>query len=251
MFTAEIDGTRLAYTDTLTGLPLLCLHGGMGVDGRSLDVPGIRNLAGFGIRLVIPDQRGHGLSGVGTDEDYTHKRWINDVRQLAQHLGLLRFSLLGHSYGGFLALEYALRWPGSLTHLILVGTSAGPVRTPTRAFPNDSALREYFREVWPLLFAGDDKHWELFDALGFHAGPYNAAFARELPAYDLRERINELDVPMLLIVGRNDAYLSHMEWLAERTKHAKLCVIEGAGHFPFVEKPDEFVNVTSAFLSGA
>jgi len=250
MFTAEIDGAHLAYTDSLTGHPLLCLHGGMGVDARSLDVPGIRNLADFGIRLIVPDQRGHGLSSVGTDADYTHTQWVNDARQLAQQLGLSHFGLLGHSYGGFLALEYALRWPESLTHLILVGTSAGPVRAPTRTFASDSAVRDYFREVWPLLFAGDDKRWELFDTIGFHAGPYNAAFARELPAYDLRERINEIQVPMLLVVGRNDVYLSHMEWLATHAKHAKLCVIESAGHFPFVEKPEEFVRVTSAFLSG-
>jgi proline iminopeptidase len=251
MFTAEIDGARLAYTDTLTGLPLLCLHGGMGIDARSLDVPGVRNLASLGIRLIVPDQRGHGLSSAGTDADYTHTRWVDDVRRLAQLLGLSRFALLGHSYGGFLALEYALRWPKSLTHLILVGTSAGPVRAPTRTFESDSAVREYFGEVWPMLFTGNDKHWELFDMIGFHAGPYNAAFARELPAYDLRERINEIEVPMLLVVGSNDAYLSHMEWLAAHARHAKLCVIESAGHFPFVEKPEEFVRVTSAFLSGA
>src|SRR5262249_5908815 len=149
MFTAEIDGALLAYTDSLTGLPLLCLHGGMGVDARSLDVPGIRNLASSGIRLIVPDQRGHGLSSKGTDADYRHQRWVNDVRQLTQVLTLSRFALLGHSYGGFLALEYALQWPESLTHLILIGTSAGPVRAPIRTFPTDSAVRDYFRNVWP------------------------------------------------------------------------------------------------------
>jgi proline iminopeptidase len=247
--TAEITGGKMTYSDIGTGLPLICLHGGMGVDARSLWVPGILNLAGFGIRLIIPDQRGHGQSPGGGNADYTHARWVADVRELATHLGLSRFALLGHSYGGFLVLEFAVRWPQSLTHLVLVGTSAGPVRASTRTFTTDSELREFFRGVWPFLFVGDNKHWELFDAVRFHAAPYNAAFSRELPAYDVRDRIAAINVPMLLIVGRHDAYLPHMEWLASHAKKATLCVIEGVGHFPFVEAPDKFLNAVASFLS--
>jgi proline iminopeptidase len=248
MATAEVNGTRLAYSDIGSGVPLLCLHGGMGIDAGSLRVPGILDLARHGIRLIIPDQRGHGESSSGKDAEYTHGTWAADARGLAQHLGLPRFALLGHSYGGFLALEYAARWPRSLTHLILVATSAGPVRVRADVFPGEVELREYFREAWPRFFQGEDKHWEVFDASKFSAEAYNAAFTRELPAYDLRNHAADIDVPMLLIVGKQDAYLPHMEWLAKHARKSMLCVLEDVGHFPFLESPEEFQMAVVSFL---
>jgi len=105
--TADINGVTISYSDIGSGTPLLCLHGGMGVDSQTLHVPAILNLSEHGIRVIIPDQRGHGKSSRDNGAGYTHETWAADVRSLARHLGLSRFALLGHSYGGFLALEYA------------------------------------------------------------------------------------------------------------------------------------------------
>ncbi len=184
--TATVNGVRLSYSDMGHGIPLVCLHGGMGVDTASLRVPGILDLAQLGIRLVIPDQRGHGDSERTTQSDYSHSVWTADVHDLAESLGLRKFALFGHSYGGFLALEYATRWPESLSHLILVATSAGPVSAQAAAVVTDADLREHFRSVWPRFFVGDDKHWPLFESLQFSVDAYKAAFARELPNYDFR-----------------------------------------------------------------
>src|SRR5438093_9766678 len=60
--TATVNGVRLSYSDIGHGIPIDCLHGGMGVDAASLHVPGILDLAQLGIRLIVPDQRGHGES---------------------------------------------------------------------------------------------------------------------------------------------------------------------------------------------
>ena len=246
---ASVNGATLSYSDVGTGAPLVCLHGGMGVDGRTLRVPGVLDLSTRGLRVIVPDQRGHGASSRGADSEYTHHTWASDVRALAEQLGLARFALLGHSYGGFLALEYAVRWPDSLTHLVLVSTSAGPVRASTATFATDAELGRHFRARWPLFFAGDDKQWPLFDGLDFSAAAYNAAFARELPAYDRRAQAEALNVPLLLVVGSQDAYRPHMEWLAARARLASLCVIQRVGHFPFLEAPDEFQSVVAAFVT--
>ena len=245
-----VNGVRVAYSDIGNGLPLICLHGGMGVDANSLHVPGILELAGLGIRLVIPDQRGHGRSSRSTAAAYTHGTWAADVHHLAHALQLQRFALLGHSYGGFVALEYAKRWPESLTHLVLVATSAGPVAACAADVSTDSDLREHFRRVWPFFFAGDNKHWALFESLEFSADAYKAAFERELPLYDVRNDVAQLDVPTLLIVGRQDPYLSHMEWLATNIEKAELCVLDDVGHFPFVEAAGLFIERVAAFLTG-
>jgi len=244
-----VNGIRIAYSDSGEGTPLLCLHGGMGVDRASLEVPGILRLAGDQIRLIIPDLRGHGQSGTSSITEYTHDTWVGDVRALVAHVGLSSVALLGHSYGGFLALEYARRWPETLTHLVLVATSAGPVRAQMPAANDDATLREQFRALWPHFFSQAEKHWDIFNAISFSAQPYNAAFGHELPKYDVRDVIRALDVPMLLIVGRDDAYLSHMEWLVANAKNARLRVLDGAGHFPFVEAEEEFATEVTSFLN--
>jgi proline iminopeptidase len=108
--TATVNGVRLTYSDIDCGVPLLCLHGGMGVDAGALRVPGILDLAKLGVRVIIPDQRGHGQSDRSSPSEYSHGTWATDAHDFTQGLGLSRFALLGHSYGGFLALEYAKRW---------------------------------------------------------------------------------------------------------------------------------------------
>ena len=156
--TATVNGIRLTYSETGRGVPLLCLHGGMGVDAGTLHVPGILNLAKLGVRVIIPDQRGHGKSERSSQSKYSHHTWAVDAHDLAQSLGLSPLALLGHSYGGFLALEYAKHWPESLTHLILVATSAGPISVQPADVSTDADLREHFRSIWPRFFVGDDKH---------------------------------------------------------------------------------------------
>jgi proline iminopeptidase len=247
--TATVNGIRLTYSDTGRGVPLLCLHGGMGVDAGALRVPGILDLAEFGVRVIIPDQRGHGRSERSSQSEYSHGTWVVDAHDLAGSLGLSRFALLGHSYGGFLALEYAKRWPESLTHLVLVATSAGPVSVQAANVSTDADLREHFRSVWPRFFVGEDKHWPLYETLQFSADAYTAAFTRELPQYDLRRQVPELDMPTLLIVGSGDPYCAHMEWLAEHIPNATLCALDGVGHFPFVEAAAQFTQRVAAFIN--
>jgi proline iminopeptidase len=221
----------------------------MGVDAGALQVPGILDLAKVGVRVIIPDQRGHGKSERCSQSEYSHRTWVVDAHDLAGSLGLSRFALLGHSYGGFLALEYAKRWPESLTHLVLVATSAGPVSVQAAHVSTDADLREHFRSVWPRFFVGEDKHWPLFATLQFSADAYTAAFTHELPRYDLRKQISGLDMPTLLVVGSDDPYCAHMEWLADHIPNARLCVLDGVGHFPFVEAAEQFTPQVAAFIN--
>jgi proline iminopeptidase len=246
---AVTGGVRLAYWRQGSGLPLLCLHGGMGIDSASLRVPGLLSLSKEGVDLVVFDQRGHGASDRPPAATYTHQQWATDARLLARELGWSRYALLGHSYGGFIALEHAVRWPQPVTHLILVASSAGPLSLPPLTFRSEAELRAYFQKNWPRFFAKADKHWELFDALQFSLDPFNAAFGHELPRYDLRDRMRDLALPTLLIVGSQDPYLAHMERLAGQLPQASLRVYDGVGHFPFIETPAAFREAVTTFLA--
>jgi proline iminopeptidase len=246
-----VTGTTLAYHDWGRGRPLVSLHGGLGVDAAYLQVPGILGLAGDGRRVLLYDQRGHGASGRSAPVEYTHARWGEDLRELAVALGLDRFALLSHSYGGFLALEFAVRHPQLLTALVLVGTSAGPVPAVPPPVADDTGLREFFRGRWPHFFAVPDKHWEVFERLTFSREPFEAAFRRELPRYDLRERVAGLAVPTLLVAGGEDPYRADLEWLAGRLPRSRLVVLPGVGHLPFLEEPEAFRAAVDRFLREA
>ena len=245
----KVRGGFIAYTERGSGRPLVCLHGGMGIDGGSLRVPGIHDLADHGIHVVIPDQRGHGRSSrLPAPLLYSHARWASDARDFARRLGFEQFALLGHSYGGFIALECASRWPEAVTHLVLVATSAGPVVAATTRVRSAGELRTYFERVWPRFFADGDPRWPLFRTLLFSAAPYNAAFARELPRYDVRAQAARLQMPTLLIVGSGDPYRGPMEWLAEHLPRVRLVVFDRTGHLPYVERPGAFTNEVAAFF---
>jgi proline iminopeptidase len=248
---ADIKNAELAYTREGSGVRLLCVHGGMGIDSASLRVPGILDLAQRGCEVAIFDQRGHGDSSKLASSDYTNELWATDAFNLARHFGWSKFAILGHSYGGFTALEYAVRWPQTLSHLVLVATSAGPVIATLAACSTDQELHDYFAKLWPEFFAGSDKHWEVFERLRFSLPPYNAAFGHELPEYDLRSGVRAIAVPTLLIVGSEDHYKPHMEWLARELPNASLHVLPSVGHFPFFEASEAFLQTVSVFLSAA
>jgi proline iminopeptidase len=249
MATLEVNGCRIRYRQWGEGRPLVCLHGGLGIDSSYMDCPSLRELAARGCRVILYDQRGHGRSARPGEATYTHAAWVDDLRAFADGLDLTTFALLGHSYGGFLSLEFALRHASRLSHLVLVGCSAGPVAT--RWFSpaaNDPDLREALRRRWPSLFAGDDKHWERFERMRFSAAAYNAAFGGELPRYDLRDWLGELAVPTLLVAGSEDPYAAEMRAMLPSIPRGKLEIIEGAGHLPFLERPGIFSAAVGRFL---
>jgi len=248
---AAINDTNLAFKDYGSGSPVLCLHGGMGIDSSYLDTAGIRDLASKNCRVIIFDQRGHGRSDRSDNAHYTHYQWIEDARGLAERLQLGKFVLLGHSYGGFLALEFALRWPETLSHLVLVCTSARPVDLHPPRCATDAELRDAYRAYWPTFFAGTKKRWDIFQTLGFSLEPYRQAFERALPAYDVRANISQITVPTLLLGGSEDQYLPDMQWLRDNLPHASLKIIQGAAHMPFIERPEQFANAIADFLGSA
>jgi proline iminopeptidase len=96
-------------------------HGGLGLDHTHLH-PWLDPL-GDVLRLVYYDHRGNGRSDGPFQKTWTHADLTADAEALRRELGLGRMVLLGHSYGGFLALDYAVRYPDLLSHLILVSTA--------------------------------------------------------------------------------------------------------------------------------
>jgi proline iminopeptidase len=119
---AQINGSDLFYRIVGKGWPCFILHGGLGLDHTYLH-PWLDPL-GDQLQLIYYDQRGNGRSGRPPLDTLTFDQFCADAEALRIHLHYDRIALLGHSYGGFIALEYALRYPERVSHLILVDTVA-------------------------------------------------------------------------------------------------------------------------------
>jgi proline-specific peptidase len=119
----DAHGVLIYYTTVGRGAPLLVVHGGPGASHDYL-LPYLLPLARTN-KLVFIDERGSGRSEKLEDvKQYTVENMVSDVEAVRVGLGLGKFSLLGHSYGGVLAQAYALKYPEHLSHLVLASTFA-------------------------------------------------------------------------------------------------------------------------------
>src|SRR5262245_56401526 len=134
MAIAHLNDTDLFYTTVGAGLPCLVMHGGLGFDHTYLH-PWLDPL-GDTLQLIYYDHRGNGRSGRPPKETMTHAQFAADAAALASYLGHEKVAVLGHSYGGFIGLEVALRHPDRLSHLVLVDTA--PVWPPA-GYPEEIA----------------------------------------------------------------------------------------------------------------
>ena len=275
---ATVNGARL-YVEThgAEDAPaLVILHGGPGV-GDCRDQVRDYGALQDEYRLLFYDARGSGRS-----EDrppYTHDQWVADVDELTRQVGIDRFALLGHSYGGIVAQEYALRHQDRLTHLVLVDTSPSTVENDAsieRALASgrpdieEGWLRKLFEgrvdsneemhEMWerllPLYFEGPfdpSLPREMAARTYFHYQTHNYAFSVNNPNYDVRPRLGEIEVPTLVICGGNDwiTPLSLSEAIVAGIPGGRLEVFDESGHYPMVEESEKFISVLRSFLQSS
>jgi proline iminopeptidase len=269
-----VDDAQLYCERLGSGTPLVALHGGLGLDHTYLR-PWLDPLAGS-FDLTFVDQRGCGRSlGARAIEEVTHETWAADVEALRGALGFDRFVLFGHSYGSFIALEYALRYGNRLSGLVLCEVAPAvdypdvivrnaQERAPTPAVFNrvattfgrpvgdDAELKDLWSEILPLYFFEFDRRRadEMNARMQFSAGAFNQSNCRCLPKYNVLERLKEIRVPTLVLAGRHDWILPVKEG-AERVHHniagSELLVFERTGHFPFIEQQGAFLSAMRGF----
>jgi proline iminopeptidase len=269
-----LNGMRTFYMVEGTGPTLICVHGGPGMSDHRGYARWLGSLA-TDCQLVLYDLRGCGQSGEAPDDSYSHGDFVADLDALRAHLGVERMALLGTSYGGFIALEYALRHQDRLSHLILVDTAPSHDHHD-RAVENalHSGLPGIDSLMLDQLFSGrirDDDHFrtayaaiqplyrvtpnpeadaERLAAIVFRYRTHNFAFARNLPGYDLRPRLHEIYVPTLVLCGRHDwiTPLDQSEYMARHIPGAQLLVFDHSGHGPMSEENEAFLAAVRGFL---
>ena len=257
------------------GYPLVLMHGGPGQDHTSL-LP-LQPCADQ-FTLVFYDHRCNGRS---EGADVTSMTWENltaDAEALRQALGFDKWAVLGHSFGGNVALEYALRYPQSLSHLVLMDTG-GDARVPHNA-PEILAKRGYSAaavqaarrfyngqltpsEYFPAVMKFSKAYFYHFSLLGLAHdmvfGPHVKfrpeatifGFSQLCTGWTVMDRLGEIKVPTLVLAGRHDFLFppEHQAILADRLPNARLEIIERAGHIPQAERTAEVIEVVKSFLA--
>ena len=228
------------------------------------------------MRVVVFDARGSGDSGL--TPPFTHEQWVADVDALRAWAGAERIVMAGGSYGGFIAMEYALAHPDRVRALVLRDTSAsGAFQEEARRNALASARVQIDQELYDRSFAGrlrDDADFEaswrmiapLYDhdltpdklearlrSAVYHHEAHNAAFAHNIPNYDIRDRLPSITCLTLVTVGRDDwiTPVAAAEEIARLIPNSRLVVFENSGHSPQLEEPERFQRVVREFLSEA
>lgn len=261
---------------------LLCLNGGPGLPCDYLRAPHAA-IAQYGFRVVIHDQLGTGRSDNPQDPAlWTLERYVEEVECVRQTLGLGTVHLLGHSWGGWLAIEYALKHGGALQSLILANTCADMPHLRGEI----SRLRaDLGGEAVALLQAAEaeEAHDQvpyagsirLLDGLhirrmgvrpepvrrsqdGFNRaiyehvqGPNEYHYVGTIKDWNRVPDLHRIEVPVLVLGGQFDVMTPHCAMRTHRAlPKAEIKIFKNSSHSPFYEEPAAYLETVISFLTG-
>jgi pimeloyl-ACP methyl ester carboxylesterase len=272
-----VDGVRQVYHVAGTGPVCVAHSGGPGIDSGYLRAPGLEEH----FTMVYLEPVGTGDSGrLGTYDLATYVRFLSAV---ADHLEAPTVNVLGHSYGGFVALRYALEHPDRVSGLALYDTSpltgpdfwgaamAGLAAYPGR-FPDVPEAAEVPAAFQRAVGATDDETLSagLRAAIAVYFADYWArraefqTFTRNVRAwaapasaqdplpYDVTPRLGEIVARTAVVAGAHD-FICGPRWarmLADGIPGARLTILEDSGHFGHIEQPAEFTAAVVSALLG-
>lgn len=268
--TFKVNGTALFAEEVGQGVAALLLPGGPGCSHEYM-LPIAERLAGE-LHSFVVDPRGAGRSG--RPETMTHEAMVEDYEALRKELGIRKWLLVGHSYGGFISLEYVTRHPESVAGMILIGSGsamdmghlvAKNVQRLEKKYPaafeaftndtyegedEDDVYNRHMGKVLPLFFKDYDEEVAAplrasrFSAHGQHQ------LGHDLGGYDVTDQLRDIRVPTLVIDGRHDFILppEQQERLHAGIAGSKLVLLDSSGHFPFLEDPAAFDKAVRAWL---
>ncbi|MCK4415182.1 MAG: proline iminopeptidase-family hydrolase [Candidatus Eisenbacteria sp.] len=276
-----VDGGRVWYQIIGSGnaVPLLVLHGGPGVPHDYLEP-----LAGLADErpVVFYDQLGCGKSDRTQDSTlWTVERFVTEVAKVRAALELDRVHILGHSWGGTLAVDYLLTEPEGVESVILAGPYLSNRRwteDQTRllaAFPdslrqvvarNEEAGTTDSEEYQAAVMAFWNRHicrldpWPEYglralagsgdDVYAFMWGASEFCCTGTLRSYERTDRLGEIAVPTLLTCGRYDETPPEtVKWYQSLLPGSEMVVFEQSSHTPHMEEPDAYLKTVRDFIN--
>jgi len=258
----QVNNISLYYEIHGRGEPLM-LVAGLGSDSQSWQ-PVMEELSRHFL-VITPDNRGTGRT-VPQDVETSIPQIADDCMALARHLGLSSFNLLGHSMGGFVALDLATRYPDAVDKLILAGTSASNPKCNDLLFSDWASTLEsgmdktqWFHSIFYWLFTeqffenGDAVDAALRYAVDYPYPQSAVAFRKQVEAivgFDCFEQLSGVTAKTLIISGQEDILFppDASASLMQAISGAAFSVIAHAAHSIHMEQPQVFTDCVLDFL---
>ncbi len=274
----EINGTQLYCRVEGSGEPILIIHGGPGLSHDYL-FKGINTLSDHH-KLIFYDQRASGQSSINLDySSVSLENFIQDIESLRKEFGIKKINLMAHSWGGVLAMKYAIQFPENMKSLILVNSigassdsnNMANLELVGRFTKKDSVERaeifasEAFQKREPIAI-------ESLMNLGFKHQFYDSIYidslqlslnqnfiqtsgllqnlGKDLTKFDFVEDLKSIQCPTLLVYGDYDPLTDLAGRITkDAIKGSKIQIIKNCGHFPFIEKNEAFKSTIINFMA--
>ncbi len=278
-----VANAELYYREVGHGQPVVILHGGPDFDHNYL-LPDMDLLTGS-YRLIYYDQRGRGNSAANIHpHEVTIQSEMEDLESLRQHLHLESVAVLGHSWGCLLAMEYAIRHPGRVSHLILMNTAPAShddymlFRQDRRArvaadieklvaISSTSRYQEgdlesdaaYYRIHFRAAFRQPENLEKVVNSLRLNFTEKGIVKARQIEDrlmaetwlsgdYNLLPGLKYLAIPALIIHGDHDLVpIECAIHIAQAIPGASFVLLKDCGHFTYLECPDQVRRAITRF----
>ncbi len=259
----EVAGGRIAFDDTKTAGPLVICVPGLG-DVRASYRFLVPQLVAAGYRVVTMDLRGHGESSVGWS-DYRDTATAGDLLALVRFLNAGPATLVGNSYGGAAVAYAAAVEPDAVAGLVLLDAFVRDIPQGTFqrlgvqavALLGASAWVAYYKSLYKTTPPADLTDYnKALTANLKQPGRYDAVKAMMFASHAAVEpRLADVKAPALIVVGSRDPDfpdpVREAQLMAEKLTNAarkQVQVIEGAGHYPHAEKPEQVLAALLPFL---
>jgi 2-hydroxy-6-oxonona-2,4-dienedioate hydrolase len=211
-------------------------------------------------RVIVPDIVGFGKSEKPVDTYYRMRFFVDFLQAFLEKLHIERCVLIGHSFGGYLATEFAIEHREKIVKLILVAP-AGPGRNSNHIldqyigaalYPTYQRARKAFMDMaFDPKTVIDDTVNNFVEQMSSPKAKY--AFMQTLHGIkygpELKGRLSRIICPTLIVWGKNDKMIS-ADYANEYHEilNKKIEIIENCGHTPFVENPAKFIEIVITFL---
>lgn len=257
------QGHRIHFHERGAGDPVIFFHGsGPGASGLSNFSGSLDALADAGVRALAPDLLGYGHSSKPTDVGYALATHADAMVRFADALGLSRFSLVGNSLGGAIALQVALDHPDRVDKLVLM--APGGLETKDR-YMEMRGIRRMMRMIYGkegITLEGMEKVFSL-QVHDQSLVPHDVIAARTeialaqprhvfetLRVTNLKDRLPEITQKTLALWGREDQFcpVSGAWTLSQGIPDARVIVLPHCGHWVMVEWRELFNRELCQFL---
>jgi len=252
-----------------TATPLLVINGGPGFAHGFLHFSSVWERLAETRRVVFFDQPGTGRSWpVGPNDTLVVEDILRSIEAIREAIGVQRVAVLGHSWGGYVALAYALRHPDRVERVLLV-CSVSPQISATEflwgaLFPervaaekglsadNPDDVQSYIRGRLAMSFYSADVRDRVLAELrtiGYNARQETLLW-KDAESRDLTGDLTRLTMPVLVTAGRFDVNVSaRTAWrIHQIIPGSQFAVWERSGHFPMIEEPDPFFAIVDRFV---